>query len=259
MYSANKCWLITFYVPGPGPTLRGRHKTHRTSSRNFTPLEGPGMHNEIQNVVLTVTFRFQRNSLKAAFLSRWNQERRDFWQQSPVGEAANKWREIISQEGWDREKQRSGVLQVTLPHDHPTSYLDAGSPVELLGSIRTRDAEGGESCCYSFINTEDTTAFCVDRYRAWERKAASCGRDFPEGAEGLSDCSRIVARLKCGTTHGKTFLSPEPLKEVNWSWWFRADRVICAKPWGHQRMSLPAQYCCRVWFVRGTSMGETDL
>lgn len=106
MYSANKCWLITFYVPGPGPTLCGRHKTHQTSSRNFTPLEGPGMHNEIQNVVFTVTFRFQRNSLKEAFLSRWNQERHDFWQQSPVGEAANKWHEIIRQEGWDKREAK---------------------------------------------------------------------------------------------------------------------------------------------------------
>lgn len=58
---------------------------------------------------------------------------------------------------------------MTLPHDHPTSYFDAGSPVELLGSISTRDAEPGESCCYSFINTEDTIIFCIDTELKRER------------------------------------------------------------------------------------------
>lgn len=73
------------------------------------PSEEPGMHNDTHNMVFTLTFLFQRNSLKGACLSRRNQERHDFWQQSPIGEAADECHEAMGREKWDKREAKGQV------------------------------------------------------------------------------------------------------------------------------------------------------
>lgn len=99
MYSVDKCWLITYCIPGSPQCARDRPEKALTSSRNFIHLKETSMYSELGNMVFTVTFLFQINFFEEAFLSRWNQERHDFRQHLPVGHVANKWHELMGQEG----------------------------------------------------------------------------------------------------------------------------------------------------------------
>lgn len=222
MYSANTCWLITFHGPIPGTTLCGKHKTHWTSLRNSSPLEGPGMHHTMQNMVFIVTFRFQVDSLKEAFLSRCNPERHEFWQQSPMGKVANKWHEIIRQKGWSTRRAKANVPPSEDPWPSPwPSHLVLRhwifSRVIRVHMYQSHRGWRITVVTFFFFFNQGRGNNIPYRYKAWEKNGALCARDFWEGPEDLSDCREIVAQLKCRMTHSKTFLSPEPLKQVCWN------------------------------------------